>query len=306
MLSKIQPPTLESLPLQWLEFTTIEVNEKAETIAEPTKSIQAFDEILNEDLSLKMIIIPGGSFMMGSPDGELRSYDNEKPEHLVTVLSFAIAQFTVTQAQWRAVAQLPKVKLKLNPEPSYYNGDDRPVEQINWFEATEFCDRLTKLKRRCYRLPSEAEWEYACRAGTTTPFNFGPTIATTIANYRGTDDVRENTTTLGSYSEGPEGSYRGATTEVKKFLPNGNGLYDMHGNVWEWCQDYRHSGYENAPIDQLPWIENDADENADRAIRGGSWNFSPQDCRSACRRFLVSNSCGYTVGFRILLSLLGN
>ena len=303
LLSKIQPPTLESLPLQRLEFTTIEVNEKAEIIAKLTKSIQAFDELLNENLSLKMIIIPGGSFMMGSPENELRSYDDEKPQHLVTVPTFAIAQVLVTQAQWKAVAQLPKGKLKLNSEPSNFKGDNRPVERINWFEAVEFCDRLTKLTRRPYRLPSEAEWEYACRAGTTTPFNFGPTIATTISNYRGTNDVRENQTILGSYGEGPEGNYRGETTEVMKFSPNGNGLYDMHGNVWEWCQDHSHSDYENAPIDQLPWIESDADENSNRVLRGGSCSNPPQGCRSAIHSSNTPVFRSGSVGFRVICSL---
>ena len=303
LLSKIQPPTLESLPLERLEFTTIEINEKAEIIAQPTKSVQSFDEKLNDELDLKMIIIPGGSFTMGSPEDELRSYNDEKPQHLVTVPSFAIGQFTITQAQWRAVAQLPKVKLKLNPEPSFHDGDDRPVERINWFEAVEFCDRLTKYTRKPYRLPSEAEWEYACRAGTTTPFNFGPTIATDFANYRGVDDIRENNTILGSYGEGPKGNYRGGTTDVTKFLPNGNGLYDVHGNVWEWCQDHWHPGYENAPIDGSAWLENDVDENADRTMRGGSCSNSPQNCRSA---FRITNSPDGrldTVGFRVMFPL---
>jgi formylglycine-generating enzyme required for sulfatase activity len=192
----------------------------------------------------------------------------------------------------------------LNPEPSVFKGHNRPVERVSWFEAVEFCDRLTKLTHRPYRLPSEAEWEYACRAGTTTPFNFGPTISTSIANYRGTNEVRGNSITLGSYRDGPEGIYRGETTEVTKFLPNGNGLYDMHGNVWEWCHDHWHLGYENAPIDGSAWLENDANENTYRSIRGGSHNFGPQICRSAFRSPLFPHNPSGTVGFRVLCSLL--
>lgn len=183
LLSKIKPPTLESLPLKQLEFQTIEVNQKAEIIKRPDRTAQYFEEEIAEDLSIKMIIIPGGSFMMGAPEGELDSYSDEKPQHLATVPSFAIGQFVVTQAQWKAIANLPKVKQKLNSSPSYYSGDDLSVERVDWFEAVEVCDRLTKLTRKSYRLPSEVEWEYACCAGTASPYNFGPTISTDIANY---------------------------------------------------------------------------------------------------------------------------
>ena len=124
-------------------------------------------------------------------------------------------------------------------------------------------------------------------------------IHTDFANYRGVDDIRENNTILGSYGEGPKGNYRGGTTDVTKFLPNGNGLYDMHGNVWEWCQDHWHSGYESAPIDGSAWLENDVDENVDRTIRGGSYVNSPQSCRSAIRNTGAPVNRNNTVGFRV-------
>jgi formylglycine-generating enzyme required for sulfatase activity len=303
LLSKITPPTLESLPLKRLEFQTIEVNDRAEVIAKPDRTVQYFEEEIAEDLSIKLIIIPSGSFMMGSPEDELDSYNDEKPQHLVTVPSFAIAQMLITQDQWKAIANLPKVKRKLNPSPSYYSGENLPVERVNWFEAVEFCDRLTRLTRKLYRLPSEAEWEYACRAGTTTAFNIGPTIATDFANYNGRDDERADRTIPGNYGDGPKGVYRGETTSVQSFSPNGNGLYDMHGNLWEWCQDYWHSGYKDAPIDGSVWIDSELNENGDRTVRGGSYGLTPQRCRSAARYFNPPVCHDNLLGFRVVFPL---
>ena len=301
ILSKIAPPTLESLPLKQLEFQTIEVNEKAEIIAKPDRSVQYFEEEIAEDLSIKMIIIPGGSFMMGSPEDELDSYSSEEPQHLVTVPSFAIGQFVVTQAQWKTIAQLPKVKQKLNLSPSYYSGDDRPVERVDWFEAVEFCNRLIRLTRKLYRLPSEAEWEYACRAGTTTAFNIGPTIATDFANYRGTDDVRADRTISGNYGEGPKGNYRGKTTPAQTFSANNFGLFDTHGNVWEWCADDWHENYDGAPIDGSVWDA--SNDSGSKVTRGGSCYNAPSVCRSAIRGTDPSDSRNSSVGFRLLLPL---
>jgi formylglycine-generating enzyme required for sulfatase activity len=204
LFSPITSPTLESLPLKRFEFTTIELNKTGNVIAEPQKSAQYFDEILDANgLLLRMVIIPGGSFMMGSPQNELNFHNDEKPQHLVTVTDLAIGQLTITQAQWQAISQLPKVKRRLYSSPSNFSGDDLPVERINWEEAIEFCDRLTRLTRKPYRLPSEAEWEYACRAGRTTQFYCGQTITTDFANYRGIDEDRgENGILLGNYGEG--------------------------------------------------------------------------------------------------------
>jgi formylglycine-generating enzyme required for sulfatase activity len=305
LLSAIGAPTLESLPLQRLEFTTIELNKTGEVIAEPQKIVQYFDEILDETgLSLRMMMIPGGSFMMGSPETELNSYDDERPQHLVTVPDFAIGQLAVTQAQWRTIAELPKVKRRLTPSPSYYSGEDRSVEWVNWEEAIEFCDRLTRLTRKPYRLPSEAEWEYACRSGSTTPFYCGQTITTDLANYRGMDDDRgEQGVFLGNYGDGPKGKYRGQTIVANEFSPNAFGLHNMHGNVWEWCADTWHNGYENAPIDGFAWLDQDADATSNRVVRGGSWLNSPLDCRSAFRNFYASDNRNDNLGFRVMLRL---
>ena len=301
LLSKITPPTLESLPLKQWKFQTIEVNDRAEVIAKPDRTVQTFEEEIAENLSIKMIIVPGGSFLMGSPEDELDSYSDEKPQHLVTVPSFAIGQFVVTQAQWKTIANLPKVKQKLNPSPSFHSGDDRPVERIDWFEAVEFCNRLTRLTRKLYRLPSEAEWEYACRAGTTTAFNIGPTIATDFANYRGKDDVREDQTISGRYGEGPEGVYRGKTTPAETFPASNFGLFDTHGNVWEWCADDWHENYDGAPIDGSVWDA--SNDSGSRVTRGGSFGLAPQLCRSAIRNSFPSGFRNSFLGFRILLPL---
>jgi formylglycine-generating enzyme required for sulfatase activity len=244
---------------------------------------QFFREQLNAEVSLDMMLIPGGEFLMGSPKDEIDRFSNEGPQHPVTVPDFYMGKYPITQAQWRAVVNAESVDAPLNPEPSHFekDGDNRPVEQVSWFEATKFCAKLSQLTGRKYRLPSEAEWEYACRAGTETPFHFGPTITTDLANYRGTDN--EEYKWSGSYGDGPKGIYRKETTPVGMFSPNAFGLYDMHGNVWEWCQDHDHDSYTGAPADGRAWIDLDAKKDAARMLRGGGWISNPRFCRSACR-----------------------
>jgi formylglycine-generating enzyme required for sulfatase activity len=240
---------------------------------------QCYDESLGAGiLPLRMMQIPAGTFLMGSPEDEPDRLDREGPQQQVSVPLFFMAQYPVTQAQWRVVAALPQVNRKLDPEPSHFKGDLRPVEQMSWHDAVEFCDRLTLYTDRQYRLPSEAEWEYACRAGTTTPFHFGPTLSTDYANYDGSSEK------YGAYGPGTRGEYRGKTTLVNQFEgANAFGLYDMHGNVFEWCQDPWHDSYKGAPSDGSAWIEGgDADL---RVVRGGSWDDGPRYCRSAYRSF---------------------
>ena len=245
-----------------------------------------FTEDLGNGISLEMVYIRGGKFVMGSPAGE--GYDSEKPQHEVTVQPFFIGKFQVTQAQWKAVANLPKIKRDLKPDPSNFKGDDRPVEQVAWYDAVEFCDRLSRQTNKQYRLPSEAEWEYACRAGTTTPFHFGETITTDLANYNGNY----------TYGNASKGKYRGQTTPVGSFSPNAFGLYDMHGNVWEWCADTWHENYSGAPTDGSAWVNNN-NENQPQVLRGGSWFNLPVNCRSADRYRYNPAIDNLNIGFRV-------
>jgi formylglycine-generating enzyme required for sulfatase activity len=263
-----------------------------------------FIQDLANDTQLEMVSIPGGTFVMGSPPEEpeeLEHQEDESPQHSVTVQPFFMGKYQVTQAQWRFVAHLPQVNKELNPDPSNFKGDgstsltnNRPVERVSWKDAVEFCDRLSQYTGRTYRLPSEAEWEYACRAGTTTPFHFGETITTDLANYDG--DF--------TYGNGVEGVYRGETTEVGSFgVANNFGLYDMHGNVWEWCQDNWHSNYKGAPIDGSAWLDNEKNTNQ-RLLRGGSWDNLPEHCRSAYRGNDYLDSNDFNVGFRVVCCVL--
>jgi formylglycine-generating enzyme required for sulfatase activity len=226
---------------------------------------------------------------MGSPKEELNSSEDERPQHQVTIKPFCFGKYPVTQVQWQAIAALPQVNLELKPNPSRFEGANRPVESVSWRDAVEFCARLSNHTQKPYRLPSEAEWEYACRAGTTTPFHFGETITTDLANYNGNY----------TYGNGSKGVYRKETTEVGSFkIANEFGLYDMHGNVWEWCQDDWHNNYEGAPTDGSAWISDDA--KSDKLLRGGSWPDNPENCRSASRGCYVAGFDDNDSGFRVV------
>ena len=268
-------------------------------IHEYERTAQYFIEDLGNGIQLEMVMIPSGSFMMGSPETEEGSNDDERPQHQVTIKAFCLGKYQVTQAQWKAVAAFPQVNKELKLDPSRFKGDGstsltnhRPVEQVSWEDAVEFCDRFSQYTGRTYRLPSEAEWEYACRAGTTTPFHFGETITTDLANYNGGT----------VYGQGPKGVYREETTKVGSFrVANNFGLYDMHGNVWEWCLDDWHNDYEGAPIDGSAWLNNEEDNNG-KLLRGGSWDGNPVYCRSAYRvgNYLVNDV--NAIGFRVVCS----
>jgi len=250
-----------------------------------------FAEDLDNGVTLEMVSIPGGRFLMGSPDGEGSSH--EKPQHAVTLQPFFIGKYPVTQAQWQAVVALPQVERPLNPDPSRFKGADRPVEQISWLDAGEFCARLSQKTRRKYRLPSEAEWEYACRAGTTTSFHFGETITTNLANYNGTDKK------YSAYGRGPKGEYRQRTTPTEYFkVANAFGLYDMHGNVSEWCADSWHDTYKGAPDDGTIWLS--SNESSTCVLRGGSWRSFPRDCCSVVRYGSNRSDTYVNIGFRVV------
>jgi formylglycine-generating enzyme required for sulfatase activity len=246
------------------------------------------------NLVLEMVFIPGGAFEMGSPETEEQRYEDESPQHSVTVPSFCMGKYPITQAQWRFVAFLPAVNQELDANPSEFVGDSRPVENVSWSDAAEFCRRLGKHTGRPYRLPSEAEWEYACRTGTTTPFHFGNTISPEVANY-------DWSKTYGS-SKATKEKDRG-TTPVGQFgLANAFGLYDMHGNIWEWCADHWHGNYKSAPDDGSAWIDGTLSERVSYVLRGGSWINIPENCRSAAR-FYIDAGIRYNYGgFRVVCS----
>ncbi|MEA5618926.1 SUMF1/EgtB/PvdO family nonheme iron enzyme [Cronbergia sp. UHCC 0137] len=245
---------------------------------------------LNEDLGnnviLEMIAIPGGIFLMGSPENEPGRSSDEHPQHEVTVPAFYLGKNPVTQAQWERVASLPTVKIYLNPKPSYFKGANLPVEQVSWFDAKEFCTRLRRYTGKTYRLPSEAEWEYACRAKTTSLYYFGNTITTDLVNHNN--------------------KYR-QTTDVETFPPNAFGLYDMHGNVWEWCEDSWHENYRNAPNDGSAWIRSSWLTSGNQSVmRGGSWDKPPIYCRSAYRNGYSHERSDKNKGFRLAVDYFSN
>ncbi len=276
-----------------------------------------FAEELGDGTAIQMVAIPGGTFTMGSPDGELERRPNESPQHHVALAPFFISAAPITQAQWLVVvmAHPGKLQYELNPSPSFFRGTDLPVESITWYEAEEFCRRLAAITGRNYRLPSEAQWEYACRAGTTDPFNIGPTMTTDLANYCGTggavcgdsdghsiasvyyDGVKYGS---GAYGRGPAGLFRGTTTRAGKFPPNRFGLYDMHGNVWEFCLDTATASYDVAPRDGSAYLA--GREGSNRILRGGSWSHNPAICRSAYRDSIEPDNPGWQgrIGIRVV------
>ena len=270
-------------------FEVVTVNAFGEIKSCQRHYAEYFTEDLGNGVFLEMVLIPGGTFLMGSPETEAGREYNESPQHSVTLKPFFASKYTITQAQWKAVANLPRINLPLNPYPSYSKGANLPVEQVSWYEAEEFCARLQQKTGKNYRLPSESEWEYACRAGTTTPFHFGATITPELANFDG----------HGFYSLAPKGVDRSETIVVGSFPPNAFGLYDMHANVWEWCADFWHDSYHYAaPSDGSVWKKLGHDRF--RILRGGSWYNTPQICRSAFRFRAELDTRSKVCGFRAI------
>jgi formylglycine-generating enzyme required for sulfatase activity len=276
--------------LEKFEFETVTLDARGQEIEKSPQEAYRYVETLPEGLNLEMVAVPSGTFLMGSLESEHQRYPDESPQHEVTVQPFFIGRYAVTQAQWRVVAGLPQVERELNSDPSGFKGDDRPVEQVSWLDVVEFCARLSVATGRDYRLPSEAEWEYACRAGTVTPFYFGETIAGKVANYDSSETYRDERKTR----------QRSTTTPVGSFPPNQFGLYDMHGNVWEWCLDNWHDNYEGAPNDGIAWIDEKVKTDSSRVSRGGSWDYDPRYCRSACRFNRYPDDRDDYFGFRVV------
>jgi len=304
--------------LSTFKFEVVTVDDYGKESKRATKQAEYFVEELGNGVTLDMVAIPDGSFWMGTEEDEIERLCNinvynffsdwfkkESPRHKVNVDNFFMGRYPITQAQWREVAGWEKVARELNPDPSKfkdnYEGIDRwirPVEQVSWLDAKEFCDRLSKKTRNKYRLPSEAEWEYAARAETNTPFHFGQTISTNFANYKGTDWEYRGKVYPGNYGQGSKGIYREQTTPVGSFkVANNWGLCDMHGNVWEWCEDDWHDNYENAPIDGNAWL---TENSTYKVLSGGSWDDISSGCRSAARISNLPNYANLTFGFRVV------
>ncbi len=262
-----------------LEFEFVIVNDLGRIVSrEMGQLIQVVFDI-GGGQQLVMASLTGGEFLMGSAASE--GYADEKPQHRVNVLPFLIGRFPITQAQWRAVMKTEK--------PCRFCGEDKAMHNVSWPEAVEFCRNLSAVTGQSFRLPSEAEWEYACRGGATTPFSTGATITTDLANYNGAF----------IYGQAPQGSYRHVLLDAGVFPPNAFGLYDMHGNLWEWCGDPWHENYEGAPENGRVWDERGNDRC--RMVRGGSWHETPDLCRSAARLKLPADEGDEMVGFRVAM-----
>lgn len=301
-------------PLQTFQFATVTLDASGNETERRNLEAQSFPEELGTGMgmSLEMVLIPAGTFMMGSTGAEVEeafadalrwdrargsldltkreSFDSEMPQHRVNVPAFFMGKFEVTQAQWRAVAGWPKVALDLNPDPSYNKGAGKPVESITWEEAVEFCKRLSAKTGLEYRLPSEAEWEYAARAGTTTLFAYGATITSKIENFD----------SMFPFANAPRVAKRGATIEVGLLgVANKFGLYDMFGNVAEFCEDSKGKNYQGAPTDGAAW---QAGSGHDKVWRGGSFGWIASSSRSANRGSLGRQSKAINGGFRVATS----
>ena len=275
-------PTVGGFPLETFSFETVKVDPQGNIIQRQTKQGTQFAVDLGNDVFLDMVQIPGGTFMMGSPESE-EGRDDDEAQQQVTVDDFYIGKYEVTQEQWQAIMG--------NNPASFKKGGKYPVEKVSWNDCQEFCEKLSEKTGLTFTLPTEAQWEYACRGGTTTPFYYGETLSTDIANYNGKY----------VYGESKKGVYRQETTEVGSFPANGFGLHDMHGNVWEWCQDDYEKNYQannkNFQQDANKVTANAvtlvsasfapnillANNSQYKSLQGGSWVSIPNNCRSAIR-----------------------
>jgi formylglycine-generating enzyme required for sulfatase activity len=254
----------------------------------------------------ELVLLPTGRFQMGSPEHERKIamaagsqkgwLARELPQHWVGIgKPVAMGRYPVTVGEWRAFVRATGWHEggEVNWEaPGFPQTDTHPVVGINWYDAQQYVRWLSEATGRRYRLPSEAEWEYACRAGTKTAFSFGDTISTSEANYDGNF----------TYNGGARGEYRRGTTPAGMFPANPWGLFDMHGNVWEWVQDVVHDNYEGAPLDGSAWEE--GGDQARRILRGGSWLYNPRYLRSALRNGFSAALSNDIVGFRVVRELM--
>jgi formylglycine-generating enzyme required for sulfatase activity len=240
---------------------------------------------LGNGQKLDLVLIPAGTFIMGSPANEAERDDSEGPRHRVKIgYEFYMGKFAVTQGQYQAISGFNQ---------AYFKGDDNlPEESVSWTDAQNFCDVLSKRSGRTVRLPSEAEWEYADRAGTKTVFWMGNDLSSTQASFNGRDP----------YGKGAVGPHLDKTAPVGSYPPNAFGLYDTVGNVSEWCQDIFHDSYKGAPTDGSAW-ETGGDPEI-RVYRGGCYDNDAASCRSAMR-FAAErkNNRNSRIGFRVVVEV---
>ena len=243
--------------------------------ATPAETSGAF----TDELGMTFVYIQPGRFLMGSPRGEPKRDDDEKRDRVKLNSGFYLQSTETTQGQWQLV---------MGDNPSRFKncGEDCPVEQVSWNEVQVFIQRLNQRTGRQYRLPTEAEWEYACRAGTTGPFNTGACLSSEQANFDGDFPL----------AGCPQGIKMDTTVAVKSFLPNAWGLYDMHGNVWEWCMD-RYGSYRSGRDVRSV----DPSSESVRVFRGGGWSSGARGCRSAERNWRLTDFAGSFIGFRLAL-----
>lgn len=277
IISRIRNPASQNptfVNSETIQFTTIKLDSKGNIASQVESKALIYKENLGEGIIITMVKILAGSFVMGSSSEEKTLYAS--PQHQVTLKEFYMAQTEITQAQYQKI---------MNSNPSSFQNSNYPVENISWKDAKKFCQQLSKFSGKQYSLPTESQWEYACRAGTTTPFYFGDIITSGTAKYN--IKISESTDST-------------KTVEVGKFPPNAFGLYDMHGNVSEWCEDNWHEDYQGAPTDESSWTAQNAHKNS-RIIRGGSMVKNKLDCRSASREWWPADAKRIDIGFRIVL-----
>jgi sulfatase modifying factor 1 len=242
--------------------------------------------VAKSQLPENFVLIRGGTFTMGSPESDAGRFDNET-QHEVKLSDFVMCRYVVTVGEYLDYARQKNLSYDAKAEDARL-----PVVNVSWENAVAYGEWLTKTRGDgTFRLPTEAEWEYACRAGTKTPFNTGENLTTDQANYDGNYP----------YGKNPKGEYREKTVPVDSFQPNGYGLYNMHGNVWEWCHDWYGSEYYNECLTKGV-VENPQgpSSGSSRVLRGGSWYDSAQRCRSAYRNYDYPGNRYSDVGFRLV------
>jgi formylglycine-generating enzyme required for sulfatase activity len=278
--------------LQRFDFASPTVDRQGRQIALHEHQAQFFTQDLSEQVALEMVLIPGSAALM-SEIREKADTGSIQLLHQAALRPLFMAKYPVTQAQWQTVAGWPKVNRELDPQPACFKDPERPVESVSWLDTEEFCQRLSRVSGLRYHLPKESQWEYACRAGTQTPFHYGPVITARLANY---SDAYRNTDKLASAG-------RGATVPVGRFAPNAFGLHDMHGNVWEWCADL----WQKKPHSPLSFSYGRPAKQTIcanwRSLRGGAWSDTPEKIRSDYRSMYQEQALSSSIGFRVACTI---